>query len=66
MDQQHVQEIVAEQDALVAGFYTFEEMIWNRINEQEDDDHRTSVAQWIATELERVQQTVKAVAEHRK
>lgn len=65
-DPVHVQEIVSEQDALVAGFYDFEEMIWKRINEQEDQDHRSSVAAWIGTELDRVQAMVKAVAAHQK
>lgn len=62
----HVQEIVSEQDALVAGFYSFEEMIWKRINEQEDDDRRTAVATWISAELDRVQTVVTAVANHQK
>lgn len=61
-----VEAIVSEQDALVAGFYSFEEMIWKRINEQEDDQHRTAVSLWISKELERVQATVSAVAHHEK
>jgi len=62
----HVEEIVSEQDALVAGFYSFEEMIWKRINEQDDDEHRTAVALWISKELDRVQAAVTAVATHQK
>ncbi|AZI58285.1 hypothetical protein EH165_09190 [Nakamurella antarctica] len=53
-----VAEVVGSQDALVAGFYEFEEMIWKRINEQEGDEARGAVATWVATELERVQKQV--------
>lgn len=59
IDPEVVTEVVSEQDALVAGFYSFEEMIWKRINEQHDDVSRGAVATWVSTELDRLQAQVK-------
>ncbi len=59
IDPEVVNEVVSDQDALVAGFYQFEEMIWKRINEQDNAVAKTAVATWVSGEMDRVQTQVK-------